>query len=341
MPGGGTAGVLALVGRELCLYLEVDASRVPAKQRAGFVALAVRRAAPFADPDYDILWLQDHAAVWYWSRERVRSLARAPAAGARYRAEAVFRGDVPGEDSEQLLVLDVIAATGETFSAGVEARAWRQGRLQASRWWPHLPDANAWQTFARGAGLDVSQLPPTPIATRLRDHPLSASSQHSAIIGQLSTQLPLVAAVVGTLLLASMVWLGAGVARAAWEVRLIEHRIDRLNTRLEKIISARAKADAAQERIHSLLALRPPASQTRLLGEVKRLTPGQWQLMSWTQSSPELLEVSFKMANADTSAVVAAWEGSPLLQEVAPATVTRAGELTLQAKLSALQEQAP
>ena len=40
--------MLALVGRELCLFLHVDATRVPAKQRAGYVALMVRRAAPFA-----------------------------------------------------------------------------------------------------------------------------------------------------------------------------------------------------------------------------------------------------------------------------------------------------
>src|SRR5690606_21138225 len=32
LSGGGTAGVLALVGRELCLYLHVDASRIPMKQ---------------------------------------------------------------------------------------------------------------------------------------------------------------------------------------------------------------------------------------------------------------------------------------------------------------------
>ena len=339
MPGGGTAGVLALVGRELCLYLPVDATRVPPKQRAGFVALAVRRAAPFADPDYDVLWLQGHAAVWYWSRERVRALVSGP--GTRYRAEAVFRGAVPGEDSEQLLALDVVPVVGKIYTAGMEARVWRQGRLQASRWWPQLPDADAWQTFARGAGLDALQPRPIPVATALREHALSVGGQRLAIAGQLGTQLPLVAAAVATLVLALLAWQLASVARVASEVRSIERRIELLSTRLEKIITARENADAAQARIDTLLALRAPASQTRLLGEVKRLTPGVWQMKSWSQPSPEVLEVSVKMDNADAAAIVAAWEASPLLQEVAPATNTGPGELTLQARLTVLREQAP
>ena len=37
--------MLTLVGRELCLFLHVDASRVPARQRDAFLALAIRRAA--------------------------------------------------------------------------------------------------------------------------------------------------------------------------------------------------------------------------------------------------------------------------------------------------------
>lgn len=332
--------MLALVGRELCLYLLVDAAMVPPRQRTGFVALAVRRAAPFADPDFDVIWLQDHAAVWYWSRERVRSLAGA-GSSVRYRAEAVFRGHVPAGDTEQLLALEVNPIAGETVVAGLEARVWRQGRLQASRWWPQLPDAAAWQAFARGAGIDASQPRPEPMLASLRDRPLSASSQRMALAGQLSTQWPLVAAAVGTVVLALLVWQVAGVARATWEVRSIERRIDLLSTRLEKIITAREKADAAQARIDSMLALRTPASQTRLLGEVKRLTPGTWQMMSWSQPSPEVLEVTFRMANADAAAIVAAWEASPLLQEVAPATSSRPDELTLQARLSALQEQVP
>lgn len=342
LPGGGTAGVLVLVGRELCLFLQVDASRVPPKQRAGFVALAVRRAAPFADPEHDILWLlHGHAAVWYWSRERVRSLATMPGTATRYRAEAVFRGEVPDQDTVQLLELDVLPVGGDAWTAGLDARVWRHGQLQASRWWPQLPDPGQWQTFARGAGLDASLPKPQPVQASLREQPLSAGIQRLALVGQLGTQLPLVAGGVATLVAALLVWQVAGLVRAASEVRAIEQRIERLSARLDKVITARENADAAQARIETLLALRAPASQIRLLGEVKRLTPGAWQMMAWSQPSPEILEVTLQIANPDSAAIVAAWEGSPLLQDVSPAANSGTGQLTLQARLTPLLEQAP
>jgi hypothetical protein len=90
-----------------------------------------------------------------------------------------------------------------------------------------------------------------------------------------------------------------------------------------------------------MLALRTPASQTRLLAEVKRVTPGTWQLASWSQPGPESLEVTLRAANADVAAIVAAWEASPLFQDVTPASGAGAGEIRLQAKLTPLPEQSP
>src|SRR5690606_4859605 len=137
LPGGGASGTLGLVGRELCLYLPIDASQVPLRQREGYVAMAVRRAAPFPDPEHDVLWIQGHAAVGYGSRERIRS--RGGGAG-RHRAEAMFRGAVHREDAVEVLRLDAAATPEGPRDAGVEARVWRNGRLQASRWWAQPPD---------------------------------------------------------------------------------------------------------------------------------------------------------------------------------------------------------
>ena len=340
LPGGGTSGVLALVGRELCLYLHVDATRLPPRQRAGFVALAVRRAAPFADPEHDILWLNGHAAVWYWSRERVQALASGLGSSLRLRAEALFRGDVHAGDAEQLLLLEVVDQ-GELVQAGVEARVWRQGHLHATRWWPAPPDAAGWHTFARGVGLDGSRPPPPLETSRLHPRPLDAGNQLTPMAGQLGRRLPMLGAGLALLVLALLVAQVAGIARAAWEVRAVEQRIDLLNARLEKVITARETADAAQERIETLLALRAPLSQTRLLGEIKRLTPGSWEMVAWTQPSPAVLEVTIKGEGLDAAAIVSAWEQSPYLQEVAPAPTSGEGQLTLQARLTPLGEQAP
>jgi hypothetical protein len=340
--GGGP--VVALVGRELCLFLPLDAARVPERQRAGFVNLAVRRAAPFPDPEHEVLWQGNHAAVWYWSRSRVRALAGTDAADvARYRAEAVFLGGLrDGSRAELLRIRDEAAMPGEALA--IEGRVWRDGRLTASRWWPDVPDAAAWSTFVRGAGLDAWPALPEPETVAAGPAPLSAGGLPRGSIANLKewrSRVPLLAPVAGTLAAAVLAWQLGGLIRAAWEVRVVEQRIARVSTRLEPVIAARERADAAARRIERALALRPPASQTRLLAEIKRITPGDWQLKLWHQPSPDVLEVTLRTANPDTPAIVSAWEQSPLLRDVAPTASAQQNELTLQARLAPWSEQAP
>ncbi len=332
--GGGAASVLTLVGRELCLFTRVDANRVPARQREAFLAMAVRRAAPFADPEHDTLWANGHAATWYWSRARVRELA---GSGTRFRSEALFRGQVHAGDAVELLSLATPAADGTAADHGVEARAWRDGRLVASRWWPAPPDDAAWAAFARGAGFAADTPRPDPQPAPLRMTPLQDAGRRAELLGELGARRPLLAAVLGTLVLALFAWQLGQLARAAWVTHLLESQTRELGSRMESIIDARARADAARARVDAMLALRTPASQTRLLGEAQRITPGTWQLMLWRQPSPETLEVTLRAPNADVAAIVAAWEASPLFEDVTPGSGTRGDTLTLQARLSALQ----
>lgn len=346
LPGGGSGPPLVLVGRELCLFLHVDASAVPPKQRPGFVALEVRRAAPFADPEHDLAWFGDHAAVWYWSRERVHGLLGEPAARARTRAEATYRGTAAQDDAVELLALesgDADAGDGNVPPrAGIEARLWRQGHLAASRWWPDAPSASDWQAFLRGGGLDPGRPQPVPQSAGLRERPLGGGLQQRPLAGALREQWPLLATCAGALVLAVLAWQLAGIWRVVGEIGDVQARITPLETQLQSIIDARARADAAAMSIETLLALRQPASQTRLLGEIQRITPGTgWQLMQWQQPGPETLEVTLKGGGLDTAAIVAAWEQSPLLQEVSPATGSGLDELTLRARLTPLREQTP
>jgi hypothetical protein len=344
LPGGGGSGVLALVGRGLCLFLTVDASRVPPRQRAGFVNLAVRRAAPFADPEHDVLWSGGHAAVWYWSRSRVRSLlARTGNGPLQFRAEALFHGQAHDGDGIDLIAFGE-PGPDDTGDAGVEARVWRAGRLQASRWWPAAPDVAAWASFARGAGLDARLAQPEVQPSPLHERPLSSSSQRPTLGTSLRdwrTRAPLIVAGAGGLAAMAFVWQLAGLARTHWEVARVEERIARVSAHLEPVITARERADRAQAEIARLLALRPPSSQTRLLAEIKRVTPGSWQLHLWNQPSPDILEVTLKAASPDVPAIVSAWEKSPLLQDVTPATSGRADELKLQARLTPWDGQTP
>ena len=330
------------MGRELCLFLTLDASKVAPRQRNDFVALAVRRAAPFPDPDFDVLWLKDRAAVWYWSRQRLPSLKGYPAGKVRYRAEALYRGSVRVDDGCEMLLYVPADATGNGI--GYESRVWRDGTLASTRWWPVSPAPVAWQDYVRGTGLSPLTPPPEPQRARVLDVPLDAirgNSTAGALTGQLASQGRYIALALGGLVMGGLLWQFAGVARVAWEVRSVERRIEVITRRLADVVKARERADAAMARIDAAMTLRPPASQTRLLGEVAAITPGEWELSTWNQSNPEVLEVTLKTANPDPSAIVATWEASPLFKDVTPASGDRPGELTLKARVSTLEDRNP
>ena len=122
--GNGQEWVLA---RGFCAYTVLDGAAVPARKRRGFVDMAVARWSPFPDPQSHVEWIGDRAMVWAWSRAQVLAAADGTTLPPprRILPESLFRGQVqPG--GEELVVLD----------EGVEARAWRDGVMVASRWWP-------------------------------------------------------------------------------------------------------------------------------------------------------------------------------------------------------------
>lgn len=334
--------MLALVGRELCLFLHADATRVPTRQRTAFLALAVRRAAPFPDPEFDVLWLGDHAAVWYWSRSRVRERVPELSDRTTYRAEALFRGELQQGDATELLLA---SEAGGGSPRGIEARVWRAGRLVANRWWADLPDDASWRAFTRGAGLDASLARPSATEAPLREHALQSRAGGPALGRNLADmrEMGRWAIVVAACSLAlGLVWQLAGMARAAWELRAVDRRIERVSGHLEPIIKARERADTAQGTIRQWLALRPAASQVRMLAEVRRVTPGDWQMRMWHQPTPETLEVTLHAAKPDVAAIVAAWEKSPLFADVSTVPSGGRDELRLQARLVApWQEPSP
>lgn len=340
MPGEGSGPLRVLVARELCLFLHVDASAVPARERAGFVMLAVRRAAPFDDPEADITWCGHHAAVWYWSASRARSLAGPLPARTRIHGEASHRGTMHLDD-EKLELLDLSLTGSETPSAGIEARLWRHGHLVASRWWPRVPSTPAWQVFLRGAGMPSTLAMPEPLPTALHEHAMGTSTQLDTWAGQLQAQWPLLATGTGCLIIGAFCWQLAGIARAYSENSKVESRISQLEKRLDSVISARNAADEASATVRSLLKLRPPASQTRLLAEIAKITPsGSWNVMQWQQPGPETLEITLKGSALDAAAVVNAWEQSPLMQDVTPISSNRPDELVLRARLTPAAEPA-
>lgn len=287
--------------------------------------MAVRRAAPFPDPEFDVSWAGDIAMVWLWSRQRVREGIDVASARDRFEAEAHYL-DQPHDAAAQVL----------TVGPGYEARLWRKGVLVASRWWPAPPDEATWELFLRTAGTDPSQWPlPEPSLPSLRPLPWRTQALADSL-GGLRAFLPLLASIAGSLIAAAFAWqVGAGL-RAQLHLNALEKQLAAAEAELSPVLSARQQAEDDLQAITRLLALRPPVPQTRLLAEASKLMDNTgWKITRWSQTNPELLEVEFTLANSDSQAIVSRWEASPLFAEVTP-TLSRDGDgMTLRMRVLA------
>jgi len=317
--------VLCLVGRELCLFARLDASKAPVRERKAFIALAVRRAAPFADPEFDIAWNTDGtAAVWYWSRARVAALAaEVPGRRRRFVAEALYVGQ-PQTDAVELLALD----------EGVEARAWKAGQLRASRWWPQPPDADIWQEFVRGVG---QASPPADVPDTIQATPAHTPWGKRALdadtlrLSGLDQYLPKAALAAGMLLLlAAGVQLGE-IVRARMAVHQAQTAATDLDAPLARILEARRNADQASAEIMQLVALRSLRPTTSLMAELTRAIPGRdWQLKQWNQPTPDTVEIRMAVPGKNPETLVSALEASAMFRGVTP-EITHNNDLILRA----------
>jgi len=314
LPGGGSDVVLCLVGRELCLFASFDASKAPVRERKAFVALAVRRAAPFADPEFDVAWNADGtAAVWYWSRARVEALAvEVPGRRRKFVAEALYVGQ-PHTDAVELLAL----------AEGVEARAWKAGQLRASRWWSQLPANALWQEFVRGIGQISAQAAQTPIPVQATPalipwgrRSLDADALRLSGLEQYLPKAALAAA------MALMLFVGvqAGeIIRARWAVHQAHTAQADLDAPLARILDARQNADAAAAEIAQLVTLRSLRPTTSLMAELTRAIPGRnWQPKQWNQPTPDTVEIRIAAPGSNPETLVSALEASPMFRNVTP-----------------------
>src|SRR5690606_19222567 len=285
----------------------------PEKERAQFVAMAVRRAAPFPDPDHGVAWTAGHtAAVWYWSRARVAARLEDDGIVARrieFSPESLHLGSAR-EDGGELL----------QASSGTEGRVWREGRLLASRWWPQTPTPEQWQSLLRSAGQREGIPEPVPVAAPLAMRPWNAATSAVKGLGRLSdldTYLPRIAAALGLAVLAVLSFqLGSLLRNHAdiWRARAAAQDLD---APLERILEAREAANDDLGRIDGLLALRQGQPLSRLMAEVVRVNAGDaWTIRRWSQPTPDRLELTMSMSAPNPQALVTAWEESPLFEGV-------------------------
>ena len=308
--------MVVLVARELCLFLAVDASAVPAKQRSDFVALAVRRAAPFDDPAYDVSWsATGTASVWYWSQRKLRALLPEDIEGrCRFTAEALFVSAPDAGNADRIELLQL--------TDGYDVRAWQNGAITASRWWPQLPDADQWSKFHRSIGIkhNVVADAPEPLTAERLSKPWnkSAYSNRAASLSALDRYFKKTAFAASLLALASIGLVSGMMARAYVDEQRAKKSAANVDAGLQRILSAREHADELNADIENLISLRGARSTTSLMADLSRaLGPGKYQLKQWKQPTPDTLEITLSSLQLSPEQVISALESGSIFSNVA------------------------
>lgn len=307
---GGNGTTLYIVDRSLCLFAYIDASKVPTKARAEFVALAVRRAAPFPDPQLDIAWDDNgRAAVWYWSKERVVALIDAPASKRqRFSSEATHTRAGQQKQVELLRLHD-----------GVEARMWRDGGVVASRWWQEEPSNHQWERFLKGSGTAVppslpSVSPALWTLTPWSGRPTAPGLDNLSTLDQHFGKLALasIAAIIG------LAGLEAGlISRALIDSYRAEMKIQSLDAPLQRIIDARDATDLVESEITKLVSLRGPLPPTSLIAEfAAAIDAPDWQLKRFSAPTRETFEATVVSTNLNSEQLIRSLESLPNFAEV-------------------------
>lgn len=325
LPGGESDSILCIVARELCLFVEVDAGKIPDKKRQAFVDMSVRRLAPFPDPGLGIAWNGSHASVWYWSQSRLLDLL-----GGQWPRrikcvpEALYTG-APEEDAQQLLALE----------NGFEGRIWRQHRLVASRWWSAGPSASDWQAFLRGAGMSTAA-PPEAVPAPLGIRQWSGTARATPLpLAGLDQHMPRIGLALGAVLVIVLGIELGNMLRAGIDIFRSRQAAQSLDEPLARILAARERADAMAADIQELVPLRGHPPQTLLMAEAARTMQGKdWQLKTWQQPVPGRIEVVLSMAQPDPEFLVTAWEASPLFRDVSTELSRQQNEITIRANVA-------
>lgn len=308
-----------VISRGLSLFIPVPCAAVPRKRRGAFVATAVRRAVPFADPAWHVAWSGDLAMVWAWPQEDLMdhpdevgvdgpgplaSDTRPVSYIRRFVPESLLRGE-PRASGVELL----------ECSDGVEARAWRDGALYASSWWPQTPSPSAWVTFCRGAGI-APQEQPAALSSAWREQPWTVVRGGSLRDALAQYQRLAVPAALALVVLAAG-WQAGALLRVQLARMQLDADIAASSQKVSDILAARNRAEDDLAATRRLLALRPPSPQLRLMAAaIKALAPLKATIVQWTMPNPATLEVVVAMSSPDPRALVLAFQQAGAFDDV-------------------------
>ncbi len=298
---------------------------MPAGKRHGFVEIAVKRLAPFADPECHVVWTATAAMVWIWPRASMQP--DEDGVPLRNELDSVYPESVylgqPEPAGEMLL----------NTSDGFEGRIWREQLLIASRWWPTVPSLSDWSDFCRGAGDGVPEQVPQAQPYLLHDRPWADHRRRTAAAWLQRIQRP--AALAATFLLAALLaWQAGSLARLAMARAEVAKETQSLNSRLSNILLARENANRDAADADTLLRLRPPRAQVPLMARVAQLLHDSGgQIVEWSAPERDKLSITLRLAKPDPEALVKSMEASGILTEVTSDNGAGPNEIVLRGRV--------
>lgn len=299
--GGALGGEEWVVARADCQYRRVDLSALPVRQRVAAARLAVARHLPAADALAHTAWKNGIAHLWIWME------ADAPfVKGERRWIPETLLAAPPLIDGPRLLRL----------SRGVEGQVWEHGQLEASQWWPAVPDRDGWQRFLRGAGLDAEEgrMIPEPVAFAWTPAPWGERSgpAWAGTGGDLESLAWKTAAVVFALALG---WQATGLVRWEMASRDLAQALDSTRAKVAPLLDARERAERRVAEIDSMLGLQRPVSDYALMHDVVGALPEGTLLDGWRRE-PGKLYVQVRSSEPDPRTFVSAFAGHAQLADL-------------------------
>lgn len=256
------------VPRSVCQRLTLKLKGVPRRSAASSIGLQVAHLTGMASPAYAWRLDGDEAEVWYWAEHCAMSPGTLPC------PEMLLRPALP--DGRSLIRCQV----------GFEAINLVAGRVQRSRWFETLPDAQAWQQFARDAGVDPA-LHPRPAAqwVALGAAPPRAWSIHSSLLRPLSRKalLGLMAlALAGAALFAAISY----SVKLGLRIEAARQQHAALSAQYAAAIKLQREVEAQRRQIALIADVQPRVLQVRLMAglaaaglfdETTKVTLQEWE----------------------------------------------------------------
>ncbi len=301
--GGILGPVQWVVPRARCLYRRIELPGLPMRQRLSAARIAARRYEPAAGAKSLIAWQGETAHIWIWEQP---DAGHQEGEGGPWLPESLLHAALEN-DGVRLVALVY----------GMESQYWREGVLQASQWWPALPDAAQWRRFVRACGLspdtpvpDCAELPWVRAAwaqSRRARHASPASIERWAW----RTGMVLVALVVGWQLASVLTW-----DRAR---RQLDGQMEALRAQAAPLLAARERAEMARDAIGGLQRLQSEgASDYLLMAEVVARLPDDARFTQWRREG-DGLQLVVRSVQADPRVFVSAFADHPQLAQVTAA----------------------